>query len=153
MGKGNLCAMSDISSGSISIDAPVAAVSAILFDIEKYPTWSTSIKSAEVLTKDDQGRVLAAKLSIDAGMMRDRVSLDYDWSQAPDRLSFSLSDADLLTGMDGAYVIEAEDADTTKVTYELTVSLSMPIPAMMRTKAEKTTIDQALSQLKAFAEK
>ena len=55
--------------------------------------------------------------------------------------------------MDGAYIVEAEDSDTTKVTYELAVSLSMPIPAMMRTKAEKTTIDQALSQLKAFAEK
>ena len=145
--------MSDNSAGSISIDAPLAAVTAILFDIESYPTWSTSIKSVEVLSKDEQGRTVSAKLSIDAGMMRDRVSLDYDWSMAPGKLSFSLSDADLLTCMDGAYIVEAEDSDTTKVTYELAVSLSMPIPAMMRTKAEKTTIDQALSQLKAFAEK
>ncbi|TRZ84675.1 MAG: polyketide cyclase / dehydrase and lipid transport [Streptomycetaceae bacterium] len=145
--------MSEASSNTISIEAPLAHVQEILFDIEKYPTWSTAIKSAEILSKDDQGRVTSAKLSIDAGMMRDRVSLDYDWSEAPTRLSFSLADADLLTGMDGAYVVEAEDDDTTKVTYELTVSLSMPIPAMMRTKAEKTTIDQALSQLKAFAEK
>jgi len=38
------------------------------------------------------------------------------------------------------------------VTYELGVEVSMPIPAMMRTKAEKATIDQALSQLKAHAE-
>jgi len=145
--------MSEASSNTISIEAPLAHVKEILFDIEKYPTWSTAIKSAEILSKDDHGRVTSAKLSIDAGMMRDRVSLDYDWSEAPTRLSFSLADADLLTGMDGAYVVEAEDDDTTKVTYELTVSLSMPIPAMMRTKAEKTTIDQALSQLKAFAEK
>ena len=145
--------MSEASSNTISIEAPLAHVQEILFDIEKYPTWSTAIKSAEILSKDDQGRVTSAKLSIDAGMMRDRVSLDYDWSEAPTRLSFSLADADLLTGMAGAYVVEAEDDDTTKVTYELTVSLSMPIPAMMRTKAEKTTIDQALSQLKAFAEK
>jgi len=28
----------------------------------------------------------------------------------------------------------------------------MPIPAMLRTKAEKTTIDQALAQLKAALE-
>jgi len=145
--------MSDNSAGSISIDAPLAAVTAILFDIESYPTWSTSIKSVEVLSKDEQGRTVSAKLFIDAGMMRDRVSLDYDWSMAPGKLSFSLSDADLLTGMDGAYIVEAEDSDTTKVTYELAVSLSMPIPAMMRTKAEKSTIDLALSQLKAFAEK
>jgi len=145
--------MADNSAGSISIEAPFEAVTAILFDIAKYPTWSTSIKSVEILATDDQGRATSAKLSIDAGMMRDRVSLDYDWSLAPGKLSFSLSDADLLTGMDGAYIIEAQDSDTTKVTYELTVSLSMPLPAMMRTKAEKTTIDQALAQLKAFAEK
>ncbi len=145
--------MADNSAGSISIEAPFEAVTAILFDIAKYPTWSTSIKSVEILATDDQGRATSAKLSIDAGMMRDRVSLDYDWTLAPGKLSFSLSDADLLTGMDGAYIIEAQDSDTTKVTYELTVSLSMPLPAMMRTKAEKTTIDQALAQLKAFAEK
>ncbi|MEI7541349.1 MAG: polyketide cyclase / dehydrase and lipid transport, partial [Actinomycetes bacterium] len=67
-------------------------------------------------------------------------------------LSFSLDDADLLTGMDGSYLIKSLDDDTTEVTYQLGVSLSMPIPAMMRQKAEKTTIDQALTQLKASLE-
>lgn len=140
-------------SGTISVQAPAAAVQAILFDIVQYPSWSTAIKSVEVLTKDDQGRVTSAKFVIDAGMMKDRVTLDYDWSAAPGRLEFSLSDADLLTAMDGAYIITAEDEDTTTVSYELTVSLSMPIPAMMRHKAEQTVIDQALNQLKIRAEK
>ena len=92
------------------------------------------------------------KMSIDAGMMKDRVTLDYDWSQAPSKLSFSLEDADLLTGMDGVYTVTAIDEDSTEVTYELEVSLSMPIPAMMRQKAEKATIDAALAQLKSFLE-
>jgi len=91
-------------------------------------------------------------MTIDAGMMKDRVILDYDWSKAPGQLSFSLDDADLLTGMDGSYSIKAIDEDTTQVTYQLGVSLSMPIPAMMRQKAEKATIDQALAQLKAALE-
>jgi hypothetical protein len=54
--------------------------------------------------------------------------------------------------MDGAYIIKSINDESTEVTYELTVSLSMPIPAMMRQKAEKTTIDQALAQLKATLE-
>lgn len=91
-------------------------------------------------------------MTIDAGMMKDRVILDYDWSGAPTHLSFSLDDADLLTGMDGSYSIKSIDEDTTQVTYELAVSLSMPIPAMMRQKAEKATIDAALAQLKAALE-
>lgn len=144
--------MSNLSTSTISIDATFAAVTQALFALEKYPQWSTSIKAVEVLASDDHGRITKVKMTIDAGMMKDRVVLDYDWSGAPERLSFSLDDADLLTGMDGAYIIKSIDDETTQVTYELTVSLSMPIPAMMRQKAEKTTIDQALSQLKISLE-
>ena len=144
--------MSDFSTSTVSIDATFAAVTQALFALEKYPQWSTSIKAVEVLDSDDLGRITKVKMTIDAGMMKDRVILDYDWSGSPERLTFSLDDADLLTGMDGAYIIKSIDGDTTQVTYELTVSLSMPIPAMMRQKAEKTTIDQALSQLKISLE-
>ena len=144
--------MSDSSTSTISIDATFAAVTDALFALEKYPLWSTSIRAVEVLNSDDLGRITKVKMTIDAGMMKDKVILDYDWSGSPERLSFSLDDADLLTGMDGAYIIKSIDDETTQVTYELTVSLSMPIPAMMRQKAEKTTIDQALSQLKISLE-
>lgn len=144
--------MSELSTSTITIDAPIDAVRAILFDLAAYPIWSTAIKSAEVKATDNQGRATSLKVSIDAGMMKDRVLLNYDWSAAPDRLEFSLEDADLLTAMNGAYITKAIDADTTSVTYELGVEVSMPIPAMMRTKAEKATIDQALAQLKEHAE-
>jgi uncharacterized membrane protein len=144
--------MSEFSKSTISIDAPIAAVQEALFALDKYPDWSTQIKSAEALTHDDQGRITKVKMSIDAGMMKDRPTLDYDWSAAPGTLSFSLDEADLLTGMDGVYSIKSIDDDTTEVTYQLQVSLSMPVPAMMRQKAEKATIDAALTQLKTHLE-
>jgi uncharacterized membrane protein len=144
--------MSEFSKSTITIDAPIADVQKALFELDKYPEWSSQIKSAEALAHDDQGRITKIKMSIDAGMMKDRPTLDYDWSNAPAKLSFSLDDADLLTGMDGAYSFKSIDEDTTEVTYELAVSLSMPVPAMMRQKAEKATIDAALSQLKAHLE-
>ena len=144
--------MTDLSKSLISIDAPIADVQKALFDLDKYPEWSTQIKSAEALARDDQGRITKVKMSIDAGMMKDRLTLDYDWSQAPNKLSFSLDEADLLTGMDGIYTIKSIDEDTTEVSYEFEVSLSMPIPAMMRQKAEKATIDAALAQLKSHLE-
>ena len=144
--------MTDLSKSLISIDAPIDRVQKALFELDKYPEWSSQIKSAEALARDDQGRITKVKMSIDAGMMKDRPTLDYDWSQAPSKLSFSLEDADLLTGMDGIYSISSIDEDTTEVTYELEVSLSMPIPAMMRQKAEKATIDAALAQIKSHLE-
>ena len=144
--------MANFSKSVITIDAPIEQVQKALFELDKYPEWSTQIKSSEALDRDDQGRVTKVKMSIDAGMMKDRLTLDYDWSQAPSKLSFSMEDADLLTSMDGIYTITSVDEDTTEVTYELEVSLSMPIPAMMRQKAEKATIDAALAQLKSHLE-
>jgi hypothetical protein len=144
--------MSQFSTSTISIDAPLAEVQQALFALDKYPEWSTQIKSAEAISQDEQGRIIKVKMTIDAGMMKDRLTLDYDWSDAPNKLSFSLDEADLLTGMDGIYSIKSIDEDTTEVTYELEVSLSMPIPAMMRQKQEKLTIDAALSQLKIHLE-
>ena len=141
--------MSEKSSSTIVIDAPLADVQAALFDIATYPEWLTSIKKADVLESDDQGRAVKAKLSIDAGMMKDRVTLDYDWSAAPASLSFTMDEANLLTQMDGTYFIKALDEDSTQVTYELTVAVSLPVPAMMITKAQQQTIDAALKELAA----
>jgi len=140
--------MSDLSKNSITIEALADEVSKVLFDLAEYPNWSTAIKSVEVLEKDASDRATKVKMSIDAGVMKDRVTLDYDWASAPSRLDFSLDDADLLTEMTGSYLIKDNGDDTTTVTYELTVGLSMPVPAMMRQKAERATIDQALNQLK-----
>jgi hypothetical protein len=54
--------------------------------------------------------------------------------------------------MTGAYKLKDNGDDTTTVEYELTVALSMPVPAMMRQKAERSTIDLALNQLKSKLE-
>ena len=144
--------MAEFSKSTITIDAPIADVQKALFELDKYPEWSSQIKSSEALAHDDQGRITKVKMSIDAGMMKDRLTLDYDRSKAPVSISFSLDEADLLTGMDGVYTIKAIDEDTVEVTYELEVALSMPVPAMMRQKAEKSTIDAALTQLKSALE-
>ena len=144
--------MSDISKNSVTIEAPLTEVAALLSDLAGYPTWSTAIKSVEVHEKDSAGRATKAKISIDAGVMKDRVILDYDWSGAPNLITFELDDADLLTEMTGAYKLKDNGDDTTTVEYELTVALSMPVPAMMRQKAERSTIDLALNQLKSKLE-
>ncbi len=140
------------SSSSIEIDAGIDAVFSALSDISAYPTWLSAIKSAEVIQADDQGRPIKVSLKIDAGMMRDKPILDYDWSSAPHSISFSLDDADLLTQMDGSYSLKSVDSDTTQVTYELTTAVSMPVPQMMLNKAEEATIAAALKELKVKCE-
>jgi len=146
-GVGSLGAMSQKSTSTVVIDAPLADVQAALFSIESYPEWLSSIKKVDVIERDSQNRVTKAKLTIDAGMMKDRVVLDYDWSAEPASLSFTMDEADLLTQMDGTYTLKALDADSTQVTYELEIAVSMPVPAMMITKGQQQTIDAALKEL------
>jgi uncharacterized membrane protein len=140
--------MSDISTSTVTIQATASEIQEVLSNLSAYPTWSTTIKSVNVITTDDQGRATQVQVSVDAGALKDKPTLNYDWSKAPNRLEFSLEDADLLTEMSGAYIIKDNGDDTTNVTYELTVGLSMPVPAVMRQKAEKSTIDLTLKQLK-----
>jgi ribosome-associated toxin RatA of RatAB toxin-antitoxin module len=141
--------MSESTSASVQIEASLEDVAAKLSAIAQYPDWLTSIKKVEVQESDPSGRVLTALVSIDAGVMKDRATLTYDWSKAPNEISFSLDEADLMTTMDGKYTLTAIDGDTTAVTYELGVELSLPVPRMMIAKTEKSTIDQALKELQA----
>ena len=136
-----------MSSSKILIEASADEVRKVLFDIANYPEWSRSIKATKVESSDDQGRPLRIELTIEAGMLRDKVTLDYNWSQAPEKVSFSLVDADLLTQMDGVYTVKAL-GDETEVTYELESDVSMPIPKPMLQSAEQGIIKAALEELK-----
>ncbi|OIQ69814.1 hypothetical protein GALL_485840 [mine drainage metagenome] len=84
--------------------------------------------------------------------MRDTVTLAYDWSQAPGQLSWTLLDAELLTAMDGAYLVKEIDEDSTDVTYRLAVDVAMPMLAMLKRKAEQSVVDMALKELKRRVE-
>ena len=136
-----------MSSSKILIEASAVEVRKVLFDIANYPEWSRSIKATKVESSDDQGRPIRIELTIEAGMLRDKATLDYNWSQAPEKVSFSLVDADLLTQMDGVYTVKAMGVET-EVTYELESDVSMPIPKPMLQSAEQGIIKAALEELK-----
>ena len=140
--------MADISSHSTQIQAPIEQVREILFNLEGYPSWSSAIKTVEVLERDSSSRPTKLTLKVEAGVLKDRPTLIYDWSKAPNEISFSLEEADLLTQMDGKYEIKDNGDDSVTVTYSLTTALTMPVPDLMRRKVEKTTIEQSLSELK-----
>lgn len=144
--------MSDYSAGTATIEASAEDIFAILKDLDSYPQWSASIKSVEIAERDGAGNPSKANLKVEAGVLKDRVSLDYDWSKAPNEISFTLEDAGLLTEMSGIFTLKSLDADTTEVSYQLKVALSMPVPDIMRKKQEQATIDQELAKLKAHAE-
>jgi ribosome-associated toxin RatA of RatAB toxin-antitoxin module len=144
--------MSEATESTIRIEAPFADVVEVVTDLAKYPEWTSSIKRVEVIESDSDGRPTKAKLTVDAGPLRDTVTLQYDWSLAPAQLSWTLLDAELLTAMDGAYLIAEADEDSTDVTYRLEVDVAMPMLSMLKRKAEQAVVDAALKELKKRVE-
>ena len=148
----NLVAMSEATESTIRIEAPVADVVAVVSDLTKYPEWSTSIKRVEVLESDSEGHPVKVTMMVDAGPMRDSVTLQYDWSLAPAQLSWTLLEAEMLTAMDGTYTISEADEDSTEVSYRLAVDVAMPMLSMLKRKAEKAVVDVSLKELKKRVE-
>jgi len=108
------------------------------------------MKAVKIL-EGEQVKPTKVEMSLASGALRDEATLIFDWSSFPAALSFSLESADLLTEMDGHQELKSI-GDETEVSYSLTVALSMPVPDMMRQKAEKAVVDQTLKELKAHIE-
>jgi hypothetical protein len=58
----------------------------------------------------------------------------------------------LLKKMSGSYILSAIDSKSTKVTYELSVSINSFVPQFMVKTQEEATIARVLSELKEFVE-
>ena len=71
--------MPDQSTQSIHIDAPPAAVMAVIADFDHYPQWAGSVKRAEVLATGRDGRAEHVRFTLDAGPVRDTYELSYVW--------------------------------------------------------------------------
>jgi ribosome-associated toxin RatA of RatAB toxin-antitoxin module len=141
-------AVADQTSASINIAAKPDAVMAVISDVERYPDWVDSMKSAEVLTSV-AGKPKTVRMVLDHTLVKDNYVLAYDWK--PRTVSWRLIEGNLLKAMDGSYVLKPNGAGTT-VTYMLSVDINMPMISMFKRKAEKTIIDSALKGLKKRVE-
>jgi hypothetical protein len=121
---------------------------AVLADIERYPEWVDSMKSAEVLTWSGQ-HPKTVRMVLDHSLLKDDYVLSYDWQ--PAKVSWQLVQGRLLKAMDGAYELDGNGSSTT-VTYDLAVDVNLPMIGLFKRKAEKMIIDGALQNLKKRVE-
>jgi Polyketide cyclase / dehydrase and lipid transport len=142
--------MADKTTSSIVIRVPRKDVMAVIADFATYPEWATGVRRAEVLSLDDE-RASAVRFTLDAGVIKDSYVLGYDWDDDA-RVRWNLTEAgSVVSEMSGGYEL-AERGDETEVTYDLTVGIKVPMPGLLKRRAEKTIIDTALKGLKSRAE-
>jgi len=142
--------MSDRAAQTTLIDAPLAKAYAVALDFECYPEWAKDVKEAIVRGRDDQGRATLVEFRASALGRSTRYTLSYDYSDAPNRLSWHLVDGDIMRAIDGAYSFVEVDGGT-QVFYEIEIELVIPLPGFVKRRAEQRILD-TVKELKARAE-
>ena len=143
--------MADVTSSSITIDAPPDRVMEVIADFPAYPEWAAQVKSVEVLDTDTGGRPEQVRFTMDAGPIKDSYTLDYTWAPDGRSVSWTLVKGQIQRAQNGSYVLSGNPEQTT-VTYSLAVDLNIPMIGMLRRMAEKVIIDTALKGLKRRVE-
>jgi ribosome-associated toxin RatA of RatAB toxin-antitoxin module len=144
--------MADQTESSIVIDAPAAAIMAVIADLPSYPEWSDGITAVKVLAVyEDDNRPADAHFSLASGAIKDDYELEYDWD-GDRKVSWTLTKGDMLTAMDGSYELVENGDGTTTVQYRLSVDVKIPMIGMIKRKAEKVIVDTALKGLKKRVE-
>lgn len=146
--------MADRTESSIVIAADPADVLDVIADFEAYPEWAREMKEVVVLAADEDGWADRVHFSLDAGVIQDSYTLEYEYDFEEDAtgvLSWSLVDGTLLRQMDGSYTLGGGNGATT-VTYRLAVALHVPMIGLLKRRAEQTIVDTALKELKRRVE-
>lgn len=143
--------MADTTSASIVVAASRDQVLAVIADFAAYPLWAVGIRSAVVEDREVNARPRVVRFALDAGPIRDSYALAYNWD-GMDGVRWSLAEpGSTISQLSGSYRLE-EQPTGTRVTYELSVGLRVPMPGFMRRVAERKIIESALSGLKGRAE-
>jgi hypothetical protein len=143
--------MADRTSSGVTVAAPGAVVMGVIADFASYPQWAGGVRSAEVVEAGPDGRARRVRFVLDAGLIKDSYTLAYEWD-ADSAVRWELAQAGaMISELSGRYLLAGEGPGT-RVTYELSVGLKVPMIGMLRRRAEKTIIDTALKGLKGRAE-
>ena len=125
---------------------------AVAIDFGRYPDWARDVKQVDVLERDDEGRGAKVEYRV-AGLGQSiRYVLAYDYGEAPGAFSWQLVESDKLRRLDGRYAFEP-DGDGTRVTYDLTIDVAIPLPGLIKRQAARMIIGNALRELKREAER
>jgi uncharacterized membrane protein len=144
--------MADTASERIRVEAPAARCLDVALDFESYPEWARDVREAKVLETDGEGRGTRVEFRAAALGKSIRYVLDYDFSLLPDSFSWKFVEGDMLRRLDGTYRFEPEGPSSTRVHYELTVELAVPLPGLLKRRAAGLIMGSALKELKKQVE-
>ena len=143
--------MAEQVSERIHIDAPPERTYEVATDYERYPEWAKDVKQANVLERDAAGRGAKVEYRAAAFGRSSRYVLQYDYSQAPAAFSWTLVEGEMVRTIDGTYRFDS-DGDGTRVSYDLAIDPSIPLPGFLKRRTAGMIVSTALKELKKAVE-
>jgi hypothetical protein len=142
--------MAEQTTSSIVVEAPPAAVMAVIADFGSYPAWAKGVKVADVESTGPDGRPSEVHFVLDVAPIKDDYTLAYTWD-GDRQVTWTLARGNMLRALDGAYVLR-DLGGSTEVTYRLALDLTIPLIGMLKRRGEKILIETALRGLKTRVE-
>jgi ribosome-associated toxin RatA of RatAB toxin-antitoxin module len=129
----------------VVIEATPDEIMDVLFDIESLTEWSPAHQKVEVLERDDQGHPSKSRQVVKIVGITDEQVLDY--SVHDDGVSWTLVSSKQQRAQDARYTL-TPDGDSTRVSFELTVDPTVPVPGFLIKRGAKGLMETATDGLR-----
>jgi ribosome-associated toxin RatA of RatAB toxin-antitoxin module len=137
--------MATSDSREVTIEATPEEILDVIADVESTPSWSSQYQSAEVLEAYDDGRPKRVKMKVKSAGISDEQVVEYTWTE--NKASWTLISAGQLKSQDASYTLTPQ-ADKTKVKFDITIDLSVPLPGFLLKRAMKGAMETATDGLR-----
>jgi len=145
--------MAETSTQSIVIAAPPDEITAVICDFARYPEWVSAARQVWVVEEYEDGYASQVRFVIDAGVVADEYTLQYEYAEDLSRIEWHLvAPSKMQQSQQGSYDITDNGDQTSTVTYTLAVELVIGMLGMFKRKAERVIMDTALTELKKRVE-
>ena len=137
--------MATSDSREVVIEATPQEILDVVADVEATPSWSPQYQRAEILESYDDGRPKQVKMTVKAAGLTDEQVIEYTWSE--NKVSWTLVSAGQLKAQDASYTL-TPDGDKTKVRFDITIDLSVPLPGFILKRTMKGGVETATEGLR-----
>ncbi|MGK2852895.1 MAG: SRPBCC family protein [Microbacteriaceae bacterium] len=137
-------------SREVVIEASPEEILAVVADVESTPTWSPQYQKAEVVDRDADGRPHRVIQTIKTVGISDQLTIDYTWEE--NKVSWVLVKATQLKSQNCSYTLtpqgDTAGSPATKVRFDMTIDLSIPLPGFLLKQVTKGAVDVATNGLR-----
>ena len=140
----------DSAEHQVVIDGTPQSCFSALLDYEGMPAWSSSVKSCEVLSRDEEGRGREVAWHIDAKVRSVSYTLEYEYEE-PSWIGCRYVDGDV-KDLTGEYTLEDRGDGRTLATFSLRIDPGMWVPGKVKQVLSDQVMKRSLEDLKRHVE-